>query len=57
MRGDSWQGEGRVSRQAGVGHHTVLILDGAGWHQPGNTPAVPENVSVLHLRPVVRPHP
>ncbi|WP_085938452.1 IS630-like element ISAli3 family transposase [Azospirillum lipoferum] len=32
-------------------HHAVLILDGAGWHQPGDKLVVPENISLLHLPP------
>lgn len=40
-----------ISAQVGEGHHAVLILDGAGWHQPGDKLVVPENISLLHLPP------
>lgn len=38
---------GRVSG----GHHAVLTFDGAGWHQPGDKPVLPKNISLLHLPP------
>lgn len=40
-----------ISRQVAADHHAVLILDGAGWHQPGDKLVVPENISLLHLPP------
>lgn len=40
-----------ISRQVTQGHHAVLILDGAGWHQPGDKLVVPANLSLLHLPP------
>lgn len=40
-----------ISRQVATDHHAVLILDGAGWHQPGDKLVVPENISLLHLPP------
>lgn len=40
-----------ISRQVGQGHHAVLILDGAGWHQPGDKLKIPPNISLLHLPP------
>ena len=29
----------------------VVVLDGAGWHQPGERLRIPSNVSLLHLPP------
>jgi len=40
-----------ISRQVALGHHAVLILDGAGWHQPGDKLKSPGNISLLHLPP------
>lgn len=40
-----------ISRHVAADHHAVLILDGAGWHQPGDKLIVPENISLLHLPP------
>lgn len=40
-----------ISGQVSDNHHAVLILDGAGWHQPGDKLVVPENISLLHLPP------
>lgn len=40
-----------ISHQVAPGHHAVLILDGAGWHQPGGKLIVPDNLSLLHLPP------
>ena len=31
------------------GSHAVLVLDGAGWHQPGYRLRVPGNITLLHL--------
>ena len=31
--------------------HAVLVLDGAGWHQPGERLPVPGNISLLPLPP------
>ena len=33
------------------GSHAVLVLDGAGWHQPGHRLRVPGNITLLHLPP------
>ena len=38
-----------ISRQAAPGAHAVVILDGAGWHRPGGTLHIPDNISLLHL--------
>ena len=40
-----------ISRHVADGHHAVLVLDGAGWHQPGDKLKVPDNISLLHLPP------
>ena len=40
-----------ISSHVTDGHHAVLILDGAGWHQTGDKLTVPENISLLHLPP------
>jgi len=33
------------------GNHAVVVLDGAGWHQPGGRLQIPSNISLLHLPP------
>ena len=33
------------------GAHAVVLIDGAGWHKPGGTLRLPENVSTLTLPP------
>ena len=38
-----------ISRDVSPGHHAVVTLDGAGWHQPGDKLRVPDNISLLHL--------
>lgn len=40
-----------ISRHVQTGHHAVLILNGAGWHQTGDQLCVPDNISLLHLPP------
>lgn len=40
-----------ISRRVSPGAHAVVVLDGAGWHQPGGRLHVPENLSLLHLPP------
>ena len=40
-----------ISTQVRPGAHAVLILDGAGWHQPGGRLRVPDNISLLPLPP------
>lgn len=40
-----------IGRAVMPGHHAVLILDGAGWHQTGGRLSVPENITLLHLPP------
>ena len=40
-----------ISRHVADGHHAVVVLDGAGWHQPGDKLKVPDNISLLHLPP------
>jgi hypothetical protein len=32
--------------------HAVLVIDGAGWHQPGRRLKVPQNITLLHLPPL-----
>jgi transposase len=38
-----------ISRNVSPGAHAVIVLDGAGWHQPGGALLVPENISLLPL--------
>ena len=33
------------------GAHAVVVLDGAGWHRPGEKLRVPDNISLLPLPP------
>ncbi len=40
-----------ISTQVAPGAHTVLIVDGAGWHKPSGRLNTPENVSLLFLPP------
>lgn len=40
-----------ISVQIARGAHAVLVLDGAGWHQPGERLCVPENITLLSLPP------
>ena len=40
-----------ISTQVARGAHAILILDGAGWHQAGETLIVPENITLLPLPP------
>jgi DDE superfamily endonuclease len=38
-----------ISTHVAPGAHAVLLLDGAGWHQPGQRLSVPDNISLLPL--------
>ncbi len=40
-----------ISRNVTPGAHAVLVIDGAGWHQPGDRLQVPHNITLLHLPP------
>lgn len=40
-----------IAKHVQPGHHAVIILDGAGWHQSGGKLRVPENISLLPLPP------
>ena len=40
-----------ISATVRPGAHAVLVLDGAGWHQPGGLLRVPDNITLLHLPP------
>ena len=40
-----------ISRRVSPGAHAVVVLDGAGWHQPDGRLHVPANLSLLHLPP------
>lgn len=40
-----------ISACAAPGAHAVLVVDGAGWHQPGGRLKVPQNITLLHLPP------
>ena len=47
-----------ISTQVVGGAHALLILDGAGWHQPGGKLLVPDNISLLplpHYAPELNP--
>ena len=38
-----------ISRKVSPDAHAVLLLDGAGWHKPGDRLQVPDNISLLQL--------
>ena len=40
-----------ISATVSPGAHAVLVVNGAGWHQPGDKLQVPTNISLLHLPP------
>ena len=40
-----------ISIQVAPGAHAVVVLDGAAWHQQGDTLHVPGNLTLLHLPP------
>ena len=40
-----------IGLRVAPGAHAVVVLDGAGWHQPGDRLKLPANVSLLHLPP------
>ena len=40
-----------IGRNVGPGHHAVVVLDGAGWHETGGRLRVPDNISLLKLPP------
>ena len=40
-----------ISRHVTPGAHAVVLLDGAGWHQPGGVLRLPHNISLLLLPP------
>ena len=40
-----------ISTCVAPGAHAVVVLDGAGWHQPGERLQIPSNISLLHLPP------
>ena len=40
-----------ISRHVSPSAHAVVTIDGAGWHQPGGTLTVPNNISLLPLPP------
>ena len=40
-----------ISAQVARGAHAVLIVDGAGWHQPGGKLIAPDNITLLPLPP------
>ena len=40
-----------ISRAVSPGAFAVMLLDGAGWHQPGGRLVVPENLALLALPP------
>ncbi len=40
-----------ISLAVAPGAHAVLVLDGAGWHQPGGRLIVPDNITLIPLPP------
>jgi transposase len=40
-----------ISTQVATGSHSVIVLDGAGWHQQGRRLRIPDNISLLKLPP------
>lgn len=40
-----------IGKTVTPGHHAVLVLDGAGWHQTGGRLRVPGNITLPHLPP------
>lgn len=40
-----------ISQHVAPNAHAVIVLDGAGWHQPGQRPQIPPNISLLYLPP------
>ena len=40
-----------ISAMVQPGHHGVIVLDGAGWHQQGGALKLPDNLSLLSLPP------
>lgn len=38
-----------ISTRVAHGAHAALVLDGAGWHQPGRRLCVPDNMTLLAL--------
>jgi len=40
-----------ISAQVAPGAHAVLVLDGAGWHQPGGKLRLPDTISLWKLPP------
>ncbi len=40
-----------IGKAVTLGHHALLVLDGAGWHQAGGRLSVPGNLTLLRLPP------
>ena len=40
-----------IISQVQSGHHAVVILNGAAWHQPGSKIKIPDNIFLLHIPP------
>ncbi len=40
-----------ISTQVAPGAHSLLVCDGAGWHQTGEQLEVPDNITLLELPP------
>jgi hypothetical protein len=40
-----------IATQVAPGAHAVLVCDGVGWHQRGERPTVPDNITWLPLPP------
>jgi DDE superfamily endonuclease len=40
-----------IGQTAGAGAHVALLLDGVGWHQPGGTLKVPDNMTLIPIPP------
>ena len=40
-----------IGTRVGAGAHAAPVPDGAGWHQTGGQPQVPDNIALPHLPP------
>jgi len=42
---------GEISFHVSKDAHAIVIIDGAGWHSPGDRLIVPDNIALLRLPP------
>lgn len=40
-----------ISRHVVPDAHALIVIDGAGWHKPGDRLVVPDNITLLRLPP------